>query len=67
MTANEINIALCRAIGVDPADAASVTLRITPGALPMVEVRSFIRQADADALREVVERFELAPRRKGEP
>jgi hypothetical protein len=66
MNLNELNTDLARALGVhEPGKASRVTLTIEPGALPQVEVRRWVK--NADGLQTAVEMLQLRPQDGGPP
>ena len=61
MSPTEINLEICRAIGIDPKTVSKVVLTLEPGELPTVVVTRCATPADADGLRTAVEMLQLVP------
>lgn len=57
----EINLELCRALGIDTAKTTKVVLTIEAGKLPMIEVHRFVKLDDADKLQTAITMLQLKP------
>lgn len=61
-THREINVDLCRALGVDPATTQRLVLVLDARGLPRIRITRLVREGiDSAALRVVTERCTLVP------
>jgi len=60
LSSRAINIAICRALNVDPARVIKLVLTIEPDRLPRIEITR-LHLEDARAFSEAVEHFYLSP------
>lgn len=62
MNNTEINIAICKALGIDPSAVNEVTIQIQVGRKPTVTVRHFLTDGQVTQLNELVgDKFKLVP------
>jgi len=59
MSAIDENLAICKALGLDPDTTASICIRVQPDKLPSVEVVMHPRGGTLDGLCEVLRSFDL--------
>jgi hypothetical protein len=56
------NMAICNALGIDPAATGAVTIYLVPGKFPTVTVERLITRDQAEALADHLNEFMLVPK-----
>lgn len=63
----DINLAICKMIGLDTTDVFSVTIELSTDALPIVTAKKHLTEVNEDGeLIEVLKKFQLSPIEDGD-
>lgn len=61
MTPNQINVEICRALGVSPSEVQKLVLVVEPGKFPVIHITRLQKARDVDGLHTLVQMLELKP------